>query len=114
MYNKRITPKIGKMDIISIPILNPTCSGVKETVLPNTFAHSIRAILSTRIPSVCGAIDAPKSPPAAISAYAATPAAGIFSSIKIKVPGQSIAVQIPNATQEIRDITGNGEIATTM
>ena len=59
------------MPAINIPILNPTCSGVNDKAIPSVFAHSVRAIVSTTIPNVCGATEAPKSPPAAIKAYAA-------------------------------------------
>lgn len=52
IYIKRSTPKNGKAAAISIPALNPTCSGDNDKVLPNVFAHSVRAILSTMIPNV--------------------------------------------------------------
>lgn len=41
----------------------------------------------------------------------ATPAAGIFSSMKISVPGQSMAVQMPSAAQAITDNAAYGESA---
>ncbi len=52
MYNKRSTPKIGKIAAISIPTLNPTCSGDKDKLFPKVCAHSVAEILSTIIPIV--------------------------------------------------------------
>ena len=88
------TPISGNSVVTSIPAFNPICSAVKCNEAPMSAAKELADTLSMTIPMSCGATEAPKSPPAAIKAYAATPGEGIFSSIIINVPGQSIAVNI--------------------
>ena len=91
------------MDAISIPIFKPISSVAIEVAWLKLIAKLLAETLSTIIPSICGAIDAPKSPDAAIRANAATPGFGTFSSIKISVPGQSIAEKIPTKIQARND-----------
>ena len=88
-------PKMGKMVHTSIPTFIPNCSGAR----PNRSANVLADTASVITPKSWGAKAAPKSPPAAISAKAVTPALGIFSSIRISVPGHSIEVKRPVRTQ---------------
>ena len=96
----------------SIPAFIPTCSGVRESFSARVIPYSLTATVSTTTPSSWGASAAPESPAAAIIANAVTPAPGIFSSIIISVPGQSIAVQKPVTAQAISETTAFWEKVT--
>ena len=95
-------PKIGNNEVTNIPAFKPICSVVKWSVGLKFAASWLAETLSMIIPINCGAIAAPKSPPAAINAYAPTPGEGIFSSIIINEPGHSMDVKIPVNTHAIK------------
>lgn len=61
-------PIMGKIAAISIPAFIPTCSAVRENFSPRLTAKLLSETKSTIAPSICGATELPKSPPAAISA----------------------------------------------
>ena len=112
MYIKRSNPHRGNTEADSIPIFNPIASVVVERVCAVSAAKLLCETLSTITPNNCGATEAPKSPPAAISANAATPGNGIISSIRINVPGQSIDEKMPTKIQAINEIITLSEMPT--
>ena len=108
---KSIYPKRGKIAVTKrLNFILSSCA-VKDNRSAYKCMFGLAIKPSKSAPINCGPIAPPESPPAAIIAKATTPMFWLFSSSKIREPGQSIEEKIPVSMQPKRLKNGQGEMA---
>ena len=106
---KTKTESRGNKSPAHIPNFMLNCSMVSPSEFAQPAICELAAARSVTIPTSCGPIAAPMSPPAAIIAYINTPPVVILAELTTKLPGHIIAVQRPVRAQAISPKIGMGE-----